>query len=264
MKMSVCVDILFFRQDFLQGLEKVKKAGFDHFEMWSLGDHPFGIGAKNKDIDAIARGMQRLGLTCEACVGPFGDLTDPAGNDVFLAALQKDIHKAKKIACPTIIVNLAGAGPPANPAGTRENALKVLSAAAEMAGREGIVMALEPLNSRVDHKNSVLAHAADGFAIVDAVGSPSLKLLYDLYHQQIMDGDVTETVIANLPKIVHLHAAGVPGRHELAPGELDYRYVLKRIADAGYQGAVGLEYKPTKDALESLKEMRALTADIAR
>ena len=262
MKMSVCIDILFFRQDFLPALQVVRDAGFQAYEMWSLGDHPHDIGARNKDLTAIAAEADRLGLACAACVGPFGDLTDAAGHEAFLKAFREDVAKAKILRCPTIIVNLGGAGEPTNPEGTTENAVRVLREAGKIAGDAGVVLALEPLNNRVDHKNSILAHAQDAFAIIDAVGSPHVRLLYDLYHQQIMDGNVTETVLANLDKIVHLHAAGVPGRHELSPGEFDYRYVLQRVADAGYKGYVGLEYGPTKPAAESLAQMRALTADI--
>lgn len=263
MKISVCVDILFFRQDFLPALQVIKSAGFDTFEMWTLGDHPHGIGALNKNLLAIAAEASRLEMNCAACVGPFSDLTDAAGHADFLHDFRADVAKAKIISCPTIIVNLGGGGPPTSPDGTIANGIKVLREAAKIAESEGLTIALEPLNNRVDHKNSILAHAEAAFAIVDGVDSPAMKLLYDIYHQQVMDGNVTETIIANLDKIVHLHAAGVPGRHELSPGEIEYRFILQKVAEAGYDKYVGLEYKPTKPVLESLKEMRALTAAFA-
>lgn len=263
MKMSVCVDILFFRENFLPALQVIKAAGFDTYELWTLGDHPHDIGARNKDLPAIAAEADRLGMNCAACVGPFSDLTDSAGHADFLRDFKTDVAKAKMIKCPTIIVNMGGGGPATNPEGTIVNGIKVLREAGKIAESEGIVLALEPLNNRVDHKNSILAHADQSFAVIDAVDSPAVKLLYDIYHQQIMDGFVTETVIANLDKIVHLHAAGVPGRHELAPGELDYRFILQKIAAAGYDKYVGLEYAPTLPVFESLQAMRALTADFA-
>ena len=263
MKISVCVDILFFRQDFVPALQVIKSAGFDHYEMWTLGDHPHGIGALNKNLAAIAAEANRLGMSCAACVGPFSDLTDAACHADFLRDFKADVAKAKIINCPTIIVNMGGGGPATSPDGTIENGIKVLREAGKIAESAGIVLALEPLNSLVDHKNSKLAHAGQAFAVIDAVNSPAVKLLYDIYHQQVMDGFVTETVIANLDKIVHLHAAGVPGRQELTPGELDYRFVLQQVAAAGYDKFVGLEYKPAKPVMESLKEMRVLTADIA-
>ncbi len=263
MKMSVCVDILFFQQDFISALEVIKSAGFNHYEMWTLGDHPHGIGAKNKDLPAIAAEAKRLDMSCVACVGPFSDLTDAAGHSEFLKDFKADVAKAKMIKCPTIIVNMGGGGPPTNPEGSMENGISVLREAGKIAESEGITLALEPLNNRVDHPNSILAHADQAFAVIDAVDSPAVKLLYDIYHQQVMDGNVTETILANLDKIAHLHAAGVPGRQELAPGELDYRFVLQKVAEANYDQFVGLEYKPSKPVADSLREMRALTADIA-
>jgi len=263
MKMSVCVDSLFFGQDFVSSLRELKKAGFDYFEMWSLFDNVYGIGAKNKNLPAIAAEAERMGLQCVACVGPMSDLSDIAVHEDFLRDLQADIVRAKVIQCSTIIVNLGGAVFPTNPAGTIENGIKILREAGKIAESEGVVIALEPLNNRVDHKHSILTRADQSFAVIDAVNSPAVKLLYDIYHQQVMDGFVTETVIANLDKIVHLHAAGVPGRHELAPGELDYCYVLQKIAAAGYDKYVGLEYAPTLPVSGSLQAMRALTADFA-
>lgn len=263
MKISVCVDSLFFRQDFLSSLQVIKNAGFDYYEMWTLGDHPHGIGAVNKNLEAIAAEADRLGMNCAACVGPFSDLTDSACHADFLRDFKADVAKAQIIKCPTIIVNMGGGGPATNPEGTIDNGIKVLREAGKIAEEAGIILTLEPLNSLVDHKNSILAHADQSFAVIDAVNSPFVKLLYDIYHQQVMDGYVTETVIANLDKISHLHAAGVPGRHELAPGELDYHFILQKIAAAGYEKYVGLEYNPSKTILESLKEARGLTADFA-
>lgn len=261
MKMSVCIDILFFRQDFLPALQVVKEAGFSYYEMWSLGDHPHGIGARNKNLQAIAAEAERLGLSCAACVGPFGDLTSRAVHSEFLSGLKSDIAKAKILGCPTIIVNLGGAGEPTDPSGSIGNSIRVLREAARIAEQEGVVIALEPLNSLVDHKNSILTHAAEGFSIVDAVDSPSLKLLYDIYHQQVMDGRLTDTILANLDRIAHLHIAGVPGRHEPTAGEVNYQWLLNRIADAGYKGCAGLEYKPEKPVAESLREVRSLLVD---
>ncbi len=258
MKFSVCVDSLFFGEDFIESLPKIKSAGIDHFEMWTLGDHPLGIGARNKNIAAIAREAKRLEMTCVAYAGPYSDLSSTAGHQDFLADLRSDLERARPLRCKTMIISLGGAIEPTDPDGTLDNAISVLREAAIIAQSEGVVLALEPLNSKVDHPHSVLSHAADGFRIVDAVDSASLKLLYDVYHQQIMDGNVTETIIQNLDKIVHFHAAGIPGRNELKPGELDYSFVFSRIADAGFNGFVGLEYEPLLDPVESLRCARQL------
>ena len=112
--------------------------------------------------------------------------------------------------------------------------LHLLAPAAEKAG---ITLLLEALNSLVDHKGYFLDTATAGFEIVREVGHPSVRLLYDIYHMQIMQGNVIETVQRNIGLIGHFHAAGVPGRHEVFGGELDYRHILDAIAAAGDRGA---------------------------
>jgi hydroxypyruvate isomerase len=106
----------------------------------------------------------------------------------------------------------------------------------------------------VDHKGYYLDGTATGFDIVRAVDSPNVKLLYDVYHMQIMEGNIIATVTENIDCIGHFHAAGVPGRHELWSGELDYRRITEAIDKAGYTGSFGLEYWPTGDHAASLAQ----------
>ena len=98
----------------------------------------------------------------------------------------------------------------------------------------------------------------EAFDIVKEVNSPYVKVIYDIYHQQITEGNIIPTVISNLDHIAHLHAAGHPGRHELHLGENDYRVIVNALDKAGYSGAMGLEYFPTLDPIESLKQTRQL------
>ena len=114
---------------------------------------------------------------------------------------------------------------------------------------EGTDMTLlvEPLNTRVDHPGYYLTSSDEAFEVVEAVGSPQVKVLFDIYHQQIMEGDLIRRIGANIDKIGHFHAAGSPGRHELYDGEIHYPAVLRAIQDSGYQGYVGLEYFPKQE-----------------
>jgi hydroxypyruvate isomerase len=95
---------------------------------------------------------------------------------------------------------------------------------------------------------------------VDEVGSPNVKLLYDIYHMQIMEGDLVRTIAANLSRIGHFHSAGNPGRNELTTGEIDYANVFRAIETAGYAKFVGLEYFPSKDVDAGLREAQELIA----
>ncbi len=119
----------------------------------------------------------------------------------------------------------------------------------------GVTICMELLNSKVDHKDYQCDHTAWGAAVMKEVGSPRVKLLYDIYHMQIMEGDVIRTIRENIQYIGHFHTGGVPGRHELDDTqELQYRTIAKAIADLNFQGYFAHEFTPAKDPLPSLKQ----------
>jgi hydroxypyruvate isomerase len=111
------------------------------------------------------------------------------------------------------------------------------------------------LNSKVDHKDYQGDRSAFGIGVVKAVGSPRVKLLYDIYHMQIMEGDLIRTIRDNREHFAHFHTGGVPGRHELDDTqEITWRTVATAIADMGFQGYFAHEFIPTRDPLTSLRE----------
>jgi hydroxypyruvate isomerase len=124
-----------------------------------------------------------------------------------------------------------------------------------VAERHGVTLCLEVLNSKVDHKDYQADHTAWAVAVVEGVGSPRLKILYDIYHMQIMEGDVIATMKANLEHIAHVHTGGVPGRAEIDDTqELNYRRVMQSLADLGFAGYVAQEFVPRRDPLTSLRQ----------
>ena len=130
--------------------------------------------------------------------------------------------------------------------------LKRIAPAAE---RQGVTICVELLNSKVDHKDYQGDRTAFGAAVIEGVGSPRVKLLYDIYHMQIMEGDVIRTIRQHAGHIGHFHTGGVPGRHELDDTqELNYKAIAHAIADAGFTGFVAHEFTPTRDPLTSLKQ----------
>ena len=125
--------------------------------------------------------------------------------------------------------------------------------------KRGVTICVELLNSKVNHPDYQGDRSAFGLEIVKAVGSPRVKLLYDIYHMQIMEGDVIRTIRQDKDWIAHFHTGGVPGRHEIDDTqELNWRAVCTAIADMGYTGYVAHEFVPTRDPLTSLKEAVAL------
>jgi hydroxypyruvate isomerase len=138
-----------------------------------------------------------------------------------------------------------------------DNCVAFLNRVKAHAEDKGVTICMELLNSKVNHKDYMCDHAAWGVAVMKRVNSPRVKLLYDIYHMQIMDGDICRTITDNLQWIGHFHTGGVPGRHEIdETQELNYRFVAKTIADLGYTGYLAHEYSPTagRDARESLKQ----------
>ena len=133
-----------------------------------------------------------------------------------------------------------------------------LRQAAPVAEAAGVTLCLEPLNTHVNHAGYYLTSSAEGFEIVRAVGSPRLRLLYDVYHQQISEGFLIDTITANIDLIGHIHVADVPGRHEPGTGEINYANVLRAIDESGYGGYIGLEFVPQAGTDASLAAVQRL------
>jgi hydroxypyruvate isomerase len=136
-----------------------------------------------------------------------------------------------------------------------ENCVRGLQRITPTAERLGVTVCMELLNSRVDHKDYMCERTPWGAELVKRVGSPRFKLLYDIYHMQIMEGDVIRTIRDNFAHIGHFHTGGVPGRHEIdETQELFYPAVMRAIADLGYTGYVGQEFIPSREPLVSLEQ----------
>jgi hydroxypyruvate isomerase len=137
----------------------------------------------------------------------------------------------------------------------RDNCIAGLNRVKAMAEDLGVTINMELLNSKVNHKDYMCDHTAWGVEVCKAVNSPRVKLLYDIYHMQIMEGDIIRTIRENIAYIGHFHTAGNPGRHELDDTqELQYKPIAKAIADLGYQGYFAHEFSPTRDWVASLKQ----------
>jgi hydroxypyruvate isomerase len=133
-----------------------------------------------------------------------------------------------------------------------------LARAADRLAGTGVLLAVEPLNTRVDHVGYFLSDTAEGLDIVDAVGRPEIRLLYDIYHAAVMDEAIGPVLAGRLDRVAHVHLADVPGRGEPGSGALDWRDRLGWLDRAGYDGFVGLEYRPTQDTVATLAALRIL------
>jgi hydroxypyruvate isomerase len=137
----------------------------------------------------------------------------------------------------------------------KENCIRGLRRVKKMAEDNGVTICLELLNSKINHHDYQCDHTAWGVEVMKGVDSPRVKLLYDIYHMQIMEGDIIRTIRENIQYIGHFHTGGVPGRHELDDTqELQWRTVAKAIADLNFQGFFAHEFEPTKDPMTSLRQ----------
>jgi hydroxypyruvate isomerase len=179
---------------------------------------------------------------------------DPANHAMLLKELETTLPLAGKAGIPNVIAMFGNRKGRSDAEGLA-NCVAGLSKIAPLAQESGVTICVELLNSKVNHPDYQGDHAAFGVAVVKGVGSPRVKLLYDIYHMQIMDGDVIRTIRDNIGAMGHFHTGGVPGRHEIDDGqELNYRAVARAIADAGFPGYLAHEFSPTRDPMTSLAE----------
>ena len=181
-------------------------------------------------------------------------LCDPGMHDTIAHEVETTLPLAATAQVPNVIVMFGNRDGRSDEDG-KANAIAGLKRLAPVAERHQVTLCVELLNSKVDHKDYQGDHTAFGSAVIQAVGSPRVKLLYDIYHMQIMEGDVIRTIRDHATEIGHYHTGGVPGRHELdGTQELNYRAIAQAIADTGFAGFVAHEFIPTRPWRDSLRQ----------
>lgn len=253
MRFSVCIEAVFKGRDFIESMKAVKEAGINAFEFWAWW---------NKDIHAIAEAKEKLGMENTLMCTKFISLLDPSRRKEYKTGLEETISIAKLLNCRSIVTQVGNEMPGVSRDLQHHSLVQGLKECVPVLEKAGVKLVFEPLNTLVDHKGYYLWSAEEAFYIEAEVGSPNVKVLYDIYHQQIMDGHLISRIQANIGKIGHFHAAGNPGRHEVTTGEINYLEVFKAIDDSGYNGFIGLEYFPLGDPVEGLKKLIELTRQV--
>lgn len=248
--LSACIEWLFAdeAEAFDDRIRRAKAAGLDAVEFWLWSD---------KDIDAIERALDETGLALSGFVAePMIALTDPASRPAFLEGLARSADIAERLDARVLIAQ-AGADLPGKSRNEQRDALtRCLADAAEVLAGTGIRLGLEPLNTLVDHPGYFLPSTVEALDIVDAVGRPEIGIVYDLYHSIVM-GERPETVLAGrVDRVCHVHVADHPGRHDPGTGTIDFRTPLGWLADNGYAGRIGLEYRPAHETTAGLSRVR--------
>jgi hydroxypyruvate isomerase len=198
--------------------------------------------------------LQKYGLVATMVPGAGSiksGLNNKANHPKLLADFKTNIRAAAEYKWPNVIC-MAGDRAGISDEEGMDNCLVALQEAVKIAEDQGVTICMELLNSRVDHPGYMCDKSAWGFELCRRVGSPRFKLLYDIYHMQIMEGDLIATIRKNIQYIGHFHTAGVPGRHELDENqEIYYPAVMRAIVESGYQGYVAHEYSPVRNPIES-------------
>lgn len=138
------------------------------------------------------------------------------------------------------------------------NIVTALKKAACVVEKENMNLVLEPLNVLINHKGYYLATSKEGFEIIKEVNSPKVKLLFDIYHQQITEGNLLSNILGNIDLIGHFHVADTNGRHEVGTGEINYKNIFKAIEKTNYDGFVGLEYSPILHTQDTIRDLLKL------
>jgi hydroxypyruvate isomerase len=222
--------------------ESAKAIGYQSVELLSEPDWPI---------------VRAHGLQCAMANG-FGSIpvgfNRPSNHDKLVADAEAMIPKVAAAGIPNIVVFSGNRGGMSDGEGIA-NCIAGLKRVTPNAEEHGVTLCLEVLNSKVDHKDYHADHTDWAVEVVKGVSSPRLKILYDIYHMQIMEGNVVATIRANAQHIAHYHTGGVPGRAEIDDTqELNFRRVMQAIADTGYTAFVGQEFVPKREPIASLKQ----------
>ena len=204
-----------------------------------------------------AKIVQPLGLTCSLLTCPTGigdGLNQKKNHERIEKVLREDIDFAADMGLPTVLCMSGNRRGMSDEEGL-ENCALGLKDVVPYAEKKKVTIIMEGLNSKVDHKDYMYDRTAWGVALCKKIGSPNFKLLFDIYHMQIMEGDIIRTIRENIQYIGHFHTGGNPGRHEIDDTqELNYRAIAQAIAATGYTGYVAHEFLPRHDPMTSLAQ----------
>lgn len=247
-KFAINVEMWWTDLDFLERIRKTAELGFPAIEFWDL---------QGKDLDAIRKTCDELNLEIIQFTawGFNPGMNDPANHDMVEEKIKFACEAGKKLNCKMATV----VGGDDQPGMTREemhqNIITALKRVAPIAEENDLMLILEPMNIRVDHKGHCLYGSDPAIAICKAVNSSHVKINWDLYHLQITEGDLCGHMREGMEYIGYLQLADTPGRNEPGTGEINYARVLKEAHDLGYRGYVGVECRPSGDPVAAAKRL---------
>lgn len=259
MKFSACIEMLYQDSELIERIYRAKKSGFDAVEFWLW---------EPKDIEAIKKAIDETGLEVAIFQSNVeGRMINPRDNEIYISGVKKSIETAKKLGTKHLFImtdilqeDRTVLDPP-YPISEEEKirSIKtVLNTLKPIAEEAGITLVVEPLNTIVDHRGCYLNHSGPAFELIREIGSKNIKVLYDVYHMQIMEGNLIQTIRENMDAIAYIHIADVPGRYQPGTGEINFKNIIRTLRELNYDGMVGFEFEPvgrTEDVVKDVFEM---------
>ena len=260
LKFSPCIEMMFTDLDFEDRFSAVKKAGLSHAEFWGWSHRNLEKIAKASKESGVAISSMCIGTKDEALAAEYKAkaLLQPDSAELLKKVCEESVKVAKELGVPALIITTGQERQDISRQEQHDYLVAALKAAAPVFEAAGITAVLEPLNILHDHKGYFLSSGYEAFDVIRQVNSPRIKLLYDIYHQQISEGNLIPNIRAHIDLIGHFHVADNPGRNEPGTGEINYKNIFAAIDALDYTGIIGLEYKPSTDPYSALKNTLAL------
>lgn len=254
MQLGLCIEMALTGLPFEDRIRKAADLGLRNVEFW------FTDGSYRGRPDHLAAVARRHGVRItntvigspDGSIG--GGLTNSINRGQWLDRVRMTLAFTREAQIPATIVCTGNVVPGMSDEAMMDSVIEGLKPTVALAEAAGITLLLEPLNTAHDHPGYWLTSSDRGAEICRRLQSSRIKLLFDCYHMQIMEGDLLVHIERNLDVIGHFHMAGVPGRHEVYTSEIDYSYLVEKVSAMGYRGVFGLEYSPSMDDETSVKE----------
>jgi len=259
MKKSVCIEMLFTEVPFEDRFQLARESGFDYIEFWSWQD---------KDIPKIQERCRAFGLQVASFSGDQDfSMIDEHQRQEYIAFMDASIKVAKFLNCGHLVVHSNALGengvvinhyPDISYSIKMTVMFDILKVLAPKAEKAHITLALEALNTRADHAGNFLTSTREAAELIRLVNSPAVKILYDIYHMQIMEGNLIRTLESYVDAIGYIHVADVPGRHEPGTGEINFENVMNALKKLKYNGIIGFELTPSQDSRRAVQAIQKL------
>ena len=253
-RLSMCAEPILSERPFVERVKEIAKAGF-FVEFWRWPPH-------ERDLDVLADDPDVKISTFTGNIA--GSMVHPDGVSEYLEGVLRSVDVAHKLNCREVMILTGELGPngeaihakASHPATMWITAYKTLCQVAEIAEKEDFVYNLEVLNTVLDHPGYALPTPEDCVRLISEVGSPRIKMLLDIYHTQMGQGNLIDTIRQYRDYLGYIHVADVPGRHEPGTGEINYSKVAQALRGVGYDGTIGLECWPEGDVHKAMEVFR--------